>query len=185
MQRSLLLVVVSALFLVGPPVQAQEATDVVASYFGALQAGDYDKTASYFDPQALKTFRETMGFMTDLPVEAKEQFFTMFFGPGTTEEAIAALSDSGFFAKFFGAVMTQAEAAGGINFGAMEVLGQVMEGSDVAHVVTRNRVSVGQIEVEAMEVVSAKQTAGVWRLLLSAEMKGLADQLRAGFLGQP
>ena len=168
----------------GSSVQAQTATDTVSSYFGALQNGDFTETASYFDPAALKSFREAMGFMSELPADAKTQFFSMFFGEGATEEAIADLSDSAFFAKFFGAVMAQAQAAGGINFDNMEVLGQVMEGTDVAHVVTRNKVSVGEIEMESMEVVSVKQTSGAWRLLLSAEMKGLAAQLRAGFLGQ-
>jgi len=176
---------VSFIFLLafGSAAQGQTATDTVASYFDALQKGDFEETASYFDPAALKTFRETMGFMSELPSDAKTQFFSMFFGEGTTEDVIAELTDSDFFAKFFGAVMAQAQAAGGINFDNMEVLGQVLEGTDVAHVVTRNKVTMGEIEMESMEVVSARQTNGGWKLLLSAEMKGLAAQLRAGFAG--
>ena len=77
--------------------------------------------------------------------------------------------------------MAQAEAAGGLNFDGMEVLGEVKEGANVAHVVMRNRVSVGEIEIEAMEVVSFKKVGKDWKALLSGKMKGLANQLRTAF----
>ena len=95
------------------------------------------------------------------------------------------MSDSEFFASFLRAALAQAEAIGTIDFDDMEILGEVMEGPDLAHVVTRNTVSVGEVEVEGMEVVSCRKQGDEWKLLVSTQMKGLANQIRAALAQVP
>lgn len=77
--------------------------------------------------------------------------------------------------------MKQAEAAGGLNFDGIEILGEVKEGDDITHLVTRTTVSVGAIDMEAMEVVSLKKSGDEWRILMSGKIKGLPQQLRAAY----
>lgn len=89
--------------------------------------------------------------------------------------------DVEFFASIFNFVMQQADQAGGINFEGVEILGEVKEGDNIAHLVTRNRVSVGEMEVEAMEVVSLKKNGEDWRMLMAGNIKGLPAQLNAVF----
>ncbi|TPW17947.1 MAG: hypothetical protein FD130_457 [Halothiobacillaceae bacterium] len=125
-----------------------------------------------------------MDFIYEIPAEKQLHFLDTFFGAGATKESVSKLSDKEFFASFLGAAMAQAEAVGGINFGAMEVLGEVKEGNDIAHVVTRTKVSVGEVEVEAMEVVSFKKSGDSWKALMSGKMKGMANQLRAALTQQ-
>jgi len=48
-----------------------------------------------------------------------------------------------------------------------------------SHVVTRNKVTVGEVDVEALEVVSFKRIGSEWKALLSGRSKGLANQLKA------
>lgn len=62
--------------------------------------------------------------------------------------------------------------------------GAGLGGKDVAHVVTRNKVSVGEIEVEAMEVVSFRKVGSEWKALMLGKIKGLASQLKAALGGQ-
>lgn len=151
--------------------QGDDATAVLQDYFASLQAGDFAKSAGFFHPETLSEFRSSLSFWKEIPEESRQGFLDAFFGADVTAAAVEAKSDEEFFATFLTAVMAQAEAAGSLNFDGMEILGAVPEGEDVLHYVTRNRVSVGEIRVEGMEVVSAQRTGSGWLLQLSGQMK--------------
>ena len=145
------------------------APETTSAFFEQLQKGNYEAAAAFFDPPAVKEFRESLNIIDEAPLAAQSQFREAFFGAGATAESIAKLSDLEFFSFFLKAALGQAEALGTANFDSMEVLGEVMEGPDLAHVVTRTKVSVGEIEVEGMEVVSCRKRGDEWKLLLSGE----------------
>ena len=159
----------------GPP------SDAAKTYYETLKAKDYPAAAKHFDPAALKSFREMLSFFDALPDEEAEEVLGAFFGEGSTKETVKKLNDTEFFAKFLKGVMEQAEEAGGVEFGDFKVLGEVPEGEDVIHVVTRNKVGVGELKIESMEVMSFKKTADGWKALLNGEMTGVAAQLKAAF----
>lgn len=167
------------LFLSVTCAYGQGASEMVAEYFDVLQSQDYEKAATYFDPTALREFRQMLEFISEIPAAEQENILQAFFGPSASQESVSKLSDSDFFGSFLRAIMAQASAAGEVNFDGLEILGEVAEGQDLLHVVTRNKVSVGEIEVEAMEVISLRKAGDSWRLLLSGKMKGMASQLRA------
>jgi len=170
---------IAILMLAGGTVSAKTASETATEYFGTLQQKDYDGAAKYFDPAALGEFRQMMSFVSELGEDVQTMYYTTFFGEGATKDSVTKLSDALFFATFLRSVMAQADAAGGINFDKMEVLGEVMEGKDVAHVVTRNKVSVGEIEVEAMDVASFRKIGEEWKALMSGRLKGMPVQLKA------
>lgn len=159
----------------------QSASERAKEYYEVFKSGEYGKAADFFAPQALADFREMMDFVDEIPVEGSAQFYSTFFGPGATKETVTALSDSEYFSGFLAFVMRQAEMAGGINFDGVEILGEIPEGEDVMHVLTRNRISMGEMEVEAMEVVSFQKVEGEWKTILSGKMKGMAAQLQKAF----
>lgn len=157
---------------------AKNAPETAADYYEALKVKDYKTAAEFFDPAALKEFREMMGFLLTLPEQTTQPVNEAFFGPGATNETIAKLSDLDYFSTFLRSIMTQAEAVGALNFDGMEILGEVSEGKDVSHVVTRNKVTAGEIHIEAMEIISLKKRGKVWKVMLSGKLKGIANQLR-------
>lgn len=161
------------------------APETTAAFYAQLQKGDFEAAAGYFDPPALTEFRQSLNIINDAPPAAQQQFREAFFGAGATAESIAKMSDRQFFASFLRSAITQAEALGRVNFDDLEILGEVMEGPDVAHVVTRNQVTVGDVKVEGMEVVSCKKRGDEWKLLVSTQMKGLANQIRAALSSVP
>jgi len=161
------------------------APETTAAFYAQLQKGDFEAAAGYFDPPALTEFRQSLNIINDAPPAAQQQFREAFFGAGATAESIAKMSDRQFFASFLRSAITQAEALGRVNFDDLEILGEVMEGPDVAHVVTRNQVTVGDVEVEGMEVVSCKKRGEEWKLLVSTQMKGLANQIRSALASVP
>lgn len=173
------------LVLSSSSIHGATAPETTEAFFEQLQKGDFEAAARFFDPPELTEFRKSLEIINQAPATAQQQFREAFFGAGSTAESIAALSDTEFFASFLRAAIAQAEAQGTANFDGMEVLGEVMEGPDLAHVVTRNRVSVGEIEVEGMEVVSCKKRGDEWKLQVSTEMKGLANQIRSALASVP
>ena len=172
------------LFFAASPSFADTASQAASDYFNVLKQKDYERAANYFDPVALAEFRQMMDFIYEVPDEVQQKVFTTFFGPGASKESINKMSDALYFAAFLRAIMAQAEKAGSIDFEKMEILGEVMEGEHVAHVVTRNRVKVGQIEVEAMEVVSFRKDGKQWKALMSGKIKGIPNQLRVALTQQ-
>jgi hypothetical protein len=161
------------------------APETVAAFYAQLEKGDFKAAAAFFDPPALSGFRDSLGIIDEAPATAQQQFREAFFGAGATAESIAKLSDQEFFASFLRTALAQAKELGRVNFDGMEILGEVMEGPDLAHVVTRNTVSVGDTEIEGMEVVSCRRRGDEWRLLVSSQMKGLANQIRATLASVP
>ena len=154
-------------------------TETASEYFETLKQKDYASAAQFFDPKALSDFREMMNFTEEFPPEVRENFYKTFFGQDSTAESVSNLSDAQFFQYFIGATLAQAESAGGISFDHIEILGEVEEEPDTSHVVVRNKISVGEITIEAMEIVSFIQRGKEWKVLLSGKLKGLPLQIKA------
>ena len=63
-------------------------------------------------------------------------------------------------------------------FDKIEVLGSIPEG-EVVHVVTRVQIGVGVLAVRQMEVISVKPAGEVWRVMLTGQIEGFAQMVRA------
>lgn len=179
---TLLLAACFACLTLAAPARAQTPSELAASYFAVLQKEDYKTAASFFEPGTLTEFRAMMGFLKELPDKLAGDVFTQFFGDGQTKKSVSAMSDLDFFAHFLGGVMTQAKAFGDVILDQMEVIGEVPEGKEVVHVLTRSRAKLGEVEIEGMEVISFRLVDGKWKALLSGKMKGMAAQLKAALV---
>lgn len=156
--------------------QTAPATDTpeaaAAALYAAMQRSDWKGAAALFDPAALKEFRDTMAPLLELGADSPQAgALAMMFG-GLEPAKLKAASDAEFFAAFFGGIV----ASAGVKLDRQQVLGSVAEG-DTRHVVTRNTASGMGMQITQMEVVSVRKTADGWRVLLSGEMKGMAEAL--------
>lgn len=160
---------------------AETAIERAHQYFDDLKAYKFIDAASHFDTDQLKEFRSLMEFYKEIPAEAQAHFITTFFGKDHTHHTLSELSDLEFFAGVFDFLMKQADAMGGLNFENIEILGEVPEGDNLVHLVTRNKVIMGEIELESMEVVSLKKNDHTWKVMLNSQIKGLPAQIKAAF----
>ena len=101
-----------------------------------------------------------------------------YFGPGATKESVKAMSNVDFYSYLLRVVMAKAAQLGQIDFRKVEVLGSVPEGDSLRHVVTRTHVGLGEITMEAMEVISFKKMGDKWGILLQGKIKGMAQQFK-------
>ena len=175
----------AALFLSYAAAFGATAKDTTTTFYAHLQDRDFATAATLFDPASLTEFRQSLEVIDDAPPTAQQQFREAFFGDGATAESVAKLSDAEFFSSFLRAAVEQTEAFGKVDFDRIDILGEVPEDPDLAHVVVRNRVVVGDSEVEGMEVVTCRKRGDEWKLLPSTEMQGLANQIRAALAQVP
>jgi hypothetical protein len=91
------------------------------------------------------------------------------------------LSDYDFFVSFWRGILTSERFSGKINFDDVKILGVVMEGEDLAHVVVRNRISVAEHDVESVEVTTFSKIGSQWKVKMSGKLRVIALTLRSEF----
>jgi hypothetical protein len=108
-------------------------------------------------------------------------YFKRFFVPALTKDSISTLSDRDFFVSFWRRILTSEKFSGAIKYDDVEILGVVMEGEDLAHVVVRNRISVAEHGVESVEVTTFGKIGSQWKVKMSGKLKVIALTLRWEF----
>lgn len=159
---------------------AQDSTEtpehVVRQYTEAMRGGEWETAARLMHPEALAQFRRMLlpAFERESPGrELRDQFFG-----GITMARLRHVSDSAFFARFFRGMMTQSPELLGVVQGAeITMVGHVLEGDDVAHVVYRMQMQMDEMSFTKLDVMSVKRQGTTWRGLLTGSMEGLATAL--------
>lgn len=150
--------------------------DVALAYADAVRMRGLDAIPEYIHPDELARFKTMLlPVLVDSPMG--EGLRTVAFGAEATPESVGALSDADFmrgFMAFTGQQMKQL----GVKFGNMAVVGAVNE-DEVVHLVTRNTAGAAGVQMTSMEVVSLKPYQQSWKLLLSGQLEGMAQALRA------
>jgi len=160
---------------------ADTPEEIAVSYFDLLKQHQWAKAAELYDSLSLAEFKEMMSFLLEIPDENASQVLGSILGPGSTKASFKSMSDIAFFSIFLEKVMEQASKVGELQFDKVNVLGSIMEGDSVQHVLVRTNVSIGDVTLESMEVISFKKTGGDWKILMQGKIKGMAQQLRKAF----
>ena len=164
--------------------------DVVREWTDALKATDFAKMAAVMHPEALAEFKEILlpvmqGFqesiaqdtsgVAQVPDSLKQQL-----------QGISELAPEQFYPQAM-TVLTSIvpdlrQSLGDLN---STVLGSVAEGDSLTHVVRRTQASyMGQQMISDVDVVSVKRSNGNWRILLTGNIRGLAEGIRGAFFGR-
>jgi hypothetical protein len=153
---------------------------VAQAYLDAIVEGGLTATGAFFAPEALGDLKEA--FVPLLELEAAQgqaNLRGLMFDAGQSLEQIQALSPADFYngvMRFLEVQMGQAQ----VSFSGGEVLGTVMEGEDLAHVVTRMAIGIGEGSAKNMEILSMQRVeGGGWALLLQGEIRQMMEAIRA------
>ena len=159
-------------------VHAESASETATEFYDLVRQENYNAAARYYDPAALREFRQLMSFENEITDQTKRLYYRAFFDPDLTDESINKLSDSEYFASFWRGVLSSDTVSQSLNYKNVEVIGEVMEKEDLAHVVTRNWITVGTDQIEIIEVPSFNKIEGVWKIRMSGKLKSIAILLR-------
>jgi len=162
------------------PCFAQDTPEeVVSRYFEQLASEGIGQVGSLMHPDELRKFRDMMVPIVDQALKTPDQaaLFAAFADSSNGQE-VRRFTDEGFMNTFMEWVaMMQPGFTDILKNATIETLGHVEEG-DVQHVVVRMTMNVEGLEIEKMSVLSVKDFNGQPRMLLTGEMKGIADALQ-------
>jgi len=174
-----LLVCLALLFLSLPRLSATPEA-AVRAYVAAVKTGGLGSVARLMHPEELAKFQEMMKPVIELALtesEGREVFGR--FSDSADETKLRALNSEAFMTTFLESIEAlQPEISELLKSAEIEVLGHVKEGV-VSHVVTRLRVRARGATLEQMTVMSTRDHEGTERLMLSGEIRQLAEALRS------
>jgi len=166
------------LLIFGATAYGETVEEATTRYFQVTKSGDYLAAANLFDPEEIRSFRESLNFLVSLPDAQRENLYGSLFGPGSTQEIVAQLSDTEYFASFFGVAMTEAGMTEIMRSAKTEYLGHVMEGEDTAHAVTRITIQTGGAEIKTLSVASFIKCEEIWKMKMTGDIQGVAAKIR-------
>jgi hypothetical protein len=142
-----------------------------------------DDFAKAMHPDALKSFKSSM--TTALKLAEKEgegdDFLALFHGIRSREE-IEKLEDAAFFAAFFrGITALSPEIRQSLAGAETTILGHVMEGDTLAHVVYRMTLSLEGVKIAKTTVVSLQKTETGWGMLMTADLDAMMAAITKRF----
>lgn len=165
--------IAAALCMAALPATAQQTPEeVVARYFETFRTGDYAANAAMMDPAALEELKSSMTQLVDLAGAEPAGELEATFGVSTAEE-LRALPAATLYERMLRSTLGRAEVAEVMASAEMDVIGHVAEGEDLAHVVYRMRMRVGETEVDQVQLAPLRRTADGWRVMLTGSLAGM------------
>lgn len=149
-----------------PGVAGAEAT--VRAYVAAFAGGDGTAAARLMDPAEVAEFVDLMGLLGD--ADPDDEF--VLDTAGDPAEAFGA-----FLETVFGAQAGMTEAMGSLE---AAVIGTVLEGDSLAHVVGRARFSMLGGEMQGVDVTTLRWTGERWVVTFGEKLAGLRHGIRRG-----
>ena len=169
---------VLALSAIAPvPLQAQGAGSpraVAERVLGALASRNAAAFVSDMHPEALAAFKSGVvrGLSQVTAAEDKAEAEKFFQGSETFDQLSSMPADR-FFAAYMGGVFQRMRQEGDVRVN-YAVLGEVLEGSNLVHVVYRGRITrEGQV-LSDVDILTLRRSPGGWKALLSGELRALA-----------
>lgn len=174
--RSLLLFLV----VIGCSLRAQSPEDAVRLYVDTVKAQGMGSVAALMHPDELAKFQGMMAPVIEMAL-GEQQGRAVFgrFSDPADETKLRPLNPPEFLSAFLQCIEAlQPQLTQIMKVSTVDILGHVKEG-DVCHVVTRFRTKYQGMEIEKLSVMSTKDHQGTAKMILSGEIKQMAEVLRA------
>lgn len=160
----------------------KSASDTAREFYDLLKQENYSTAATYYSPGALREFRQLMNFENELARTQKQFFFEEYFEPDLNDASAKNLSDTDFMAAFLNGMLTSDNFSQMLNYNKVDILGEITERSDLAHVLVRQWISLGGHKMEVVEVTSFNKVGGDWKIRMTGRLKGVAIMIRQQLL---
>lgn len=172
------LILIAALAL--PAMHAKSPEEVIRSYVERVKADGLGSVASLMHPDELAKFHGMMHPVIDEALADKEGRAVFGrFAENSDDAKQKQLGYEEFMSLFLQCIEAiQPQLSEVLKASSVEVLGHVKE-AEVSHVVTRFRTKIRGMEIEKMAVMSTKEYQGTAKMMLSGEIKQMAEVLRA------
>jgi hypothetical protein len=173
-------VLLAGLLMAAPGLAAQDTPEqVVQRYFDTFRTADYAGNVALMHPEALASMKETMAGLAALPGAAEDPGFNATFGVSSLAE-FNQLAPAALFERILRSQLEDPEMREILSSAQTTVLGHVLEGDSVAHVVYRMRMNIGEMSMDQVQVTPLKRADGQWKVLLTGSLAGMMNAIPRG-----
>jgi hypothetical protein len=145
-------------------------------FIDAMRGNDWNGVARLMHPAALHQLREFFSVLFESP--NAEPIRRELLGVSSVAEA-KAMSDTALFVSLLRVSTRSPEMSDVFKTAKVQILGQVNEGPDTAHVVYRMQIVLEGTPVTTMDVFSLARSPAGWRGLLKGDMAAFAAAVRS------
>lgn len=165
-----------------PAVAAAQGIDetpeaVAERSLAAIRDGNFLAVASLMHEDALRELRALLEPILTLDDPEVVELRQQLMGESSIP-AIRGMSDTLFVSRFLGLAMNREGMAQALKSSQGKLLGSVKEGPDTVHVVYRLALSVEDIAITEMDVISLGRSRAGWRTLLKGDVRAMASALQ-------
>ena len=160
--------------------KAADAEKVADDGLEALRKADWKAYAELLHPDSLKAFRDEIVpalKAADKAGKADKELLGIFDGAKDVETVLAWKPEE-FFVKTMTSLTRAPATKAMFTTRKAKVVGTVLEGKDLAHVVVRVTVKVDPVEMKYVGVVQLKRKGDKWKLLADDLVSGLATGVK-------
>lgn len=154
----------------------ESAQQVTMRFIDAMRANHWKALAALMHPAALRQMREFLSVLLEAP--NADPIRRELLGVSSAAEA-KALSDTAMFEALLRVSAKSPELGDAFRSAKVQILGQVNEGPDTAHVIYRMQLTLEGTPVSTMDVISLARSPAGWRGLLKGDMAAFAAAIRA------
>jgi hypothetical protein len=152
---------------------------VVKKSLAALKEERFDDFAKAMHPDELKRLKKSLIAAAETAAkDGREKAFLRLMKAKSVGD-LKDLSDEQFFATFCaGLFRIDTSMKKALGEAEAELIGNVPEGKDVAHVVCRLKMKIEGVSTTQMQVVSVKKSDSGWRLLFPSQIEVFASIIK-------
>lgn len=173
-----LLVACACFSTVADSLASETAEDVARKYMDTIQSEGVAASVRYMHPEETARFKAMVVPLFDAAESpGASEMAQAFFGEGASAKSVASMPAADVMRAFLRILDGQFGEAS-VSFDDLEVLGRVSE-DEVVHLVARVTTRMAGFAVTKLQVISLKPVGDSWGLMLTGEMEGFAQAIRA------
>ena len=155
------------------PVRAGSPRAVAERVLASLARKDADAFTRDVHPEAIAAFRTNVVRILEQSATPDQRAQGLkFFGGARSLDELKKMPPERVFAAYMRGVFGRMPAAPELRI-TNSVIGEVLEGDALAHIVYRSRVASARESVANVTVLSLRRTPGGWKALLDGDLRGL------------
>jgi len=156
------------------PVRAGTPRAVAERVLASLSRKDADAFTRDVHPEALAAFRANVVRILDQSATPDQRAQGLrFFGGARSVDELRKMPAERVFIAYMRGVFGRMPAAPEVRI-TNSVIGEVLEGDALAHIVYRARIASPKESVANVTVLSLRRSPGGWKALLDGDLQGLA-----------
>jgi hypothetical protein len=156
------------------PVRAGSPRAVAERVLASLARKDADAFTRDVHPEAIAAFRTNVVRILEQSATPDQRAQGLkFFGGARSVDELKKMPAERVFVAYMRGVFGRMPAAPELRI-TNSVIGEVLEGDALAHIVYRSRVTSAKESVANVTVLSLRRTPGGWKALLDGDLQGLA-----------